>query len=247
MPSLHGRHRLDPSPDLSSDNLSVSSFFVENLLLHLFLVATTLFPLFGPSSVALSTPGDDQVGERSHLLDFKHSLDDPEMLASWNDDIHYCEWDGVLCQDGVVVSLSLSGQSLKGPLSRSLFALSGLVSADLSFNSFSGELSGEVSNLRNLNVLSLSNNGRSGELPARLGELAGLETLKLGFNSFVGRVPPELGMLNRLQMLELSSNALVGELPSELSGMSRLRFLDFANNLLSGPLPGSMLLTRCIK
>ncbi|KAJ0087424.1 hypothetical protein Patl1_07402 [Pistacia atlantica] len=175
--------------------------------------------------------------ERETLISFKKSLENPRVLFSWNRKTPHCNWVGVTCELGRVVSLSLPALFLKAPLSRSLFSLPSLTVLDLSSNRFYDQIPPQISGLRRLKQLSLGENQLSGSVPSELAELAQLETLELGLNFFTGKIPPELGKLKQLKTLDLSGNALTGTLTSQLGELTQLQFLDLGNNFLSGSLP----------
>ncbi|KAJ0085217.1 hypothetical protein Patl1_07456 [Pistacia atlantica] len=168
------------------------------------------------------------------LLHYKlNFLENPRVLFSWNGKTPHCNWVGVTCELGRVVSLTLPALFLKAPLSPSLFSLPSLTVLDLSSNHFYDQIPPQISGLRRLKQLSLGENQLSGSVPSELGELTQLETLELGLNFFTGKIPPELGKLKQLKTLNLSGNALTGTLTSQLGELTQLQFLDLGNNLLS--------------
>ncbi|XP_052188014.1 leucine-rich repeat receptor protein kinase EMS1 [Diospyros lotus] len=179
---------------------------------------------------------DEKEEEMQLLLSFKEGLQNPGVLSSWTPTSSHCEWKGVACVKGRVTSLVLSTQSLRGPLSPSLFSLSSLIELDLSSNFLHGGLPPGIAGLRRLKALDLGDNQFSGDLPSELGELTHLETLRLGPNSFAGKIPPELGNLFWLKSLDLSSNELAGNIPTRIENLTRLQFLGLGNNLLTGSL-----------
>ncbi|KAJ0102871.1 hypothetical protein Patl1_05186 [Pistacia atlantica] len=83
--------------------------------------------------------------ERESLISFKNSLENPRVLFSWNGTTPHCNWVGVTCELGRVVSLSLPALFLKGPLSPSLFTLPSLTVLDLSSNRFYDQIPPQIS------------------------------------------------------------------------------------------------------
>ncbi|XP_010523517.1 PREDICTED: leucine-rich repeat receptor protein kinase EMS1-like [Tarenaya hassleriana] len=187
-----------------------------------------------------STSIDEASSETNSLVSFKLSLENPQVLSSWNRKSpasSHCDWIGVTCQFGQVHSLSLPAMSLRGRLYPSLFSLRFLTILDLSENSLSGEIPPGISRLKGLKQLSLGGNRFSGMIPAEIGGLAQLESLQLGPNLLSGPIPPELGRLKRLQNLDLSGNSLTRTFPSGLGELTHLLYLDLSDNYLSGSLP----------
>ncbi|KAJ1265497.1 hypothetical protein BS78_08G080500 [Paspalum vaginatum] len=160
--------------------------------------------------------------DRLTLLDFKNSISsDPHAaLASWNDSIHFCRWEGVSCD------------STKHP--RRVTAL------DLANRGLIGYISPCLGNLTFLTALNLSQNGFAREIHPRLGHLQQLKFLILGNNSLQGRIPNDLANCTRLRAMDLSSNQLVGEIPVEIASLSELASLDLSWNNLTGRIPSSL-------
>ena len=104
------------------------------------------------------------------------------------------DWYGVQVDtNGQVVSLTLGGNNLSGPMPD------------------------EIGDLANLTTLQLYTNNLTGPIPAELGKLTNLEILFLEQNDLSGRLPTELGQLGRLQSFWLTDNAgLTGGLPLSL-------------------------------
>lgn len=154
------------------------------------------------------------------LLDFKQGItNDPYgALATWNNNTHFCRWQGVNCtstRPWRVMALNLSSQSLTGQIRSSL--------GNLSF----------------LNILDLGNNNLLGPLP-RLGNLKHLQILYLYTNYLTGIIPDELINCSSLTDLDLSGNALTGAIPPKLGSLSNLSNLNFAGNNLTGMIPPTL-------
>jgi len=97
--------------------------------------------------------------------------------SSWEASNDPCgaQWDGIMCNNGRVISMRLSSINLQGTLSNSIGQFSELAYLDLS-----------------------SNSGLSGPLPTSIGNLRQLTTLILAGCSFTGGIPEELGNLVQL-------------------------------------------------
>ncbi|KAJ0086368.1 hypothetical protein Patl1_07498 [Pistacia atlantica] len=166
--------------------------------------------------------------ERETLISFKKSLENPRVLFSWNGKTPHCNWVGVTCELGRVVSLSLPALFFKAPLSPSLFSLPSSVPSEL------GELT-------QLETLELGLNFFTGKIPPELGKLKQLKTLDISGNALTGTLPSQLGELTQLQFLDLGNNLLSGSLPvTLLTNLQSLTSLDVSNNSLSGSIPSEI-------
>lgn len=125
-------------------------------------------------------------------------------------------WEGVICTDSKVTSLSLSTMNLKGTLASDIGSLTDLRSLDLSYNK-----------------------GLTGAIPNTIGKLIHLDTLIMIGCGFTGPIPDELGNLRNLTFLALNSNKLNGHIPASLGNLEQLYWLDIADNEISGQLPVS--------
>ncbi|KAJ1268733.1 hypothetical protein BS78_07G157800 [Paspalum vaginatum] len=140
--------------------------------------------------------------------------DDGGVLNSWKDNqMTACNWSYVICQDGKVITITLSSTGLAGTLSLS------------------------IAKLTTLQKLFLDGNAIVGNIPEELGNLSSLITLNLGRNVFNGSIPKSLGRLQKLQSLDLSENLLSGEIPSSLSNLSSLNDINLQDNNLEGEIP----------
>ncbi|XP_010676790.2 receptor-like protein 39 [Beta vulgaris subsp. vulgaris] len=135
---------------------------------------------------------DDQ---QSLLLEFRRNLiynsSEPTKLATWNQTLDCCQWNGVQCNSstGHVIGLDLSSESIR-------------VNSSDSFSS--------LFSLQFLQRLNLANNSFNSEIPPGFGELAGLTYLNLSNAGFRGQVPLDISQLEKLVTLDLSSISLLG-------------------------------------
>lgn len=203
------------------------------------------------------------------LMAFKAAIDqDPfGALSSWNDSLHYCDWNGVLCShrhpDRVTI-LNLTSQGLVGTLSPHIGNLSFLRAIYLKKNSFHGQIPPDIGNLFRLQHIEFANNSFDGEIPKNLSRCQNLKYLSLIDNSLTGNIPPELGSLLKLEALGLARNKLSGTIPPSIGNLSSLnqfsigfcrlhgkipeeiaqirglRFVQFAENNLSGKIPSGL-------
>ncbi|KAG6529138.1 hypothetical protein ZIOFF_011333 [Zingiber officinale] len=202
----------------------------------------------------------------SALVAFKRSaFEDPfSALSDWDSvDGSPCSWTGVTCSANrdCVVSLNLSGSSLKGFLTPELKKLRCLQELHLNNNLLLGTIPAEIGMLKNLTVLDLSMNRLTGPIPPVLGELIAVNKLDLHSNGLTGSIPPGLGKLENLVELRLDRNRLGGQIPGGsnlnvsasshglhatdsksggLCQLSKLRMVDFSYNFLVGQIPSCL-------
>ncbi|CAL5420305.1 unnamed protein product [Camellia sinensis] len=178
------------------------------------------------------------------LLSIKAQITNDPMLvtSSWNDSLHFCLWEGVLCgrRHQRVTGLSLESRNLGGSLSPSIGNLSFLRIVDLSSNNFQGEIPHEMGRVFRLQVLNLTHNLLEGQIPANLSSCNNLRRLSLGNNKFIGNLPIELGSLNKLEQLDMESNNLSGAIPPSFGNLSSLKLFSVFDNMLEGSIPDSL-------
>ena len=137
------------------------------------------------------------VDDRVALLAIKSKINgDPQgVMSSWNDSIHFCQWEGITCspRHQRVAILDLSSRGLSGSLSPFIGNLSFLREIVLYNNSLSGEIPPQVGRLIRLQELRLYNNSFQGKIPASLANCSYLEVLHMGYNNLVGKIPDEFG------------------------------------------------------
>ncbi|XP_078151013.1 uncharacterized protein LOC144546339 isoform X2 [Carex rostrata] len=164
-------------------------------------------------------------------------------LSSWNDSLHYCQWQGVRCgnrhPDRVTV-LSLGSLSLSGRISPSLANLTFLKSLNLSNNQLTGNIPIELGHLSRLQVLSLSVNNLAGNIPSTLGNCSNLEFLSLRTNNLQGIIPSNLMQCKKLRVLSLGNNFLVGSIPPQFGFLELLNVLHLSTNNLTKSIPSTL-------
>ena len=132
--------------------------------------------------------------------------------------------------------LSLRNNSISGPISPAVTALSDLRILDLSGNSISGSIPSQVTELPFLSDMILRNNLLHGHIPWSLFELENLVVLDIGQNYISGTISTEIKLMSSLRILDLESNALSGTIPPEVFEMSSLQRLQIGKNALTGRL-----------
>ena len=102
-------------------------------------------------SIATSTYFGGNETDHQALLAFKTQITrDPEnVFSSWNDSLHFCEWEGVTCgrKHRRVIVLDLQSRGLVGSLSPYIGNLSFIREIELSNNTLGGNIPDEVGNL----------------------------------------------------------------------------------------------------
>ncbi|KAK9190082.1 hypothetical protein WN943_018683 [Citrus x changshan-huyou] len=155
--------------------------------------------------------------DRVALLEFKSKIthDPLDVLASWNESIHFCKWHG--------------------SIPSSLGNLSCIQKLFLGDNKLDGSIPDSVGSLKNLEELSLAEN-RS-EQSSRGYSLGlwfyspNLLFLSLGFNQITGVIPSSMCNASKLEVFQVTSNNLTGEVPS-LEKLQRLTVFRIATNSL---------------
>jgi Leucine-rich repeat (LRR) protein len=179
--------------------------------------------------------------DRLALLKFKEMIpNDPfNIFSSWNDSIHFCNWQGITCgrKHQRITALDLPGYTLGGSISPYIGNLSFLRFVNLSGNFLHGEIPQQVTHLFRLQNLSLSINLLTGEIPSNFTNCPQLRFLDFERNNLTGNIPVELGSLKRLVRLNVFSNHLTGGIPPSLGNVSSLQQLDFSLNNFEGNIP----------
>ncbi|KAL5708377.1 non-specific serine/threonine protein kinase [Ranunculus cassubicifolius] len=173
------------------------------------------------------------------LIDIKDNI---EGLRSWNQSLHFCQWEGITCGKNHqrVISLNLSTQNLIGSLSPSIGNLSFLRYVNLENNQFSGRIPQEIGRLFRLQKFIVINNTFEGEIPVNLTRCADLTYIDIEKNNFSGNIPPKIGSLVKLITLSLGTNQLTGKIPGSLGNLSSLEYFSVSENKLEGIIPVSL-------
>ncbi|XP_019172099.1 PREDICTED: protein STRUBBELIG-RECEPTOR FAMILY 3-like [Ipomoea nil] len=137
-------------------------------------------------------------------------------LPGWGVDVDPCngKWQGVVCEDTNIVSITINSANLGGELGDKLGAFSSIKTIDF------------------------SNNRIGGAIPSNLPVT--LQSLFLSANEFTGSIPDSLSSVSQLSAISLNDNNLAGEIPDSFQGLVHLANLDLSNNNLSGVLPSSL-------
>ncbi|XP_058114396.1 probable LRR receptor-like serine/threonine-protein kinase At3g47570 [Magnolia sinica] len=207
------------------------------------LILSFLLPCMNGIGIGSITFGN--FTDRLTLIAFQDQIsDDPfQVLSSWNDSLHFCNWKGVKCghrHPERVTALNLSSSRLVGSISPHVANLTFLRSINLSGNSFHGEIPHEISKLFRLRGLDLSDNELQGGIPNNLSDCSKIRTILLDQNKLVGRIPIELSSLSKLISLNLGRNSLIGSIPSLVGNLSSLVSLYLYENALEGSIPDEL-------
>lgn len=160
------------------------------------------------------------------------------------------KWNGVHCEDGRVIGLTLTGlhRTKRGNASAS-FAVDGLqnltrlstfISTDFSLPGAIPDWFGTSSLNNSLTVIDICRASINGSLPESLGYMKRLKILKLSGNQLNGVIPKNLGLLDELKVLDMSSNFLNGLIPPKLTSLPYLKSLLLSKNNLNGSIPGAI-------
>nr|XP_028957644.1 putative receptor-like protein kinase At3g47110 [Malus domestica] len=182
--------------------------------------------------------------DRQSLLAFKAEIvNDPlGILSSWNESLHFCQWQGIACsrRHQRVTVLNLQSSRLNGQLSPHIGNLSFLRTLNLQNNSFNNTIPQEIGRLFRLQQLRLENNSFSGDIPFNISRCSNLQILRIVGNHLRGKLPIEIGYLSQLQVLHLRNNNLSGEIPLSFGNLSSLQVLSVQDNNLHGGIPHSL-------
>ncbi|CAN1139563.1 Probable LRR receptor-like serine/threonine-protein kinase At3g47570 [Linum perenne] len=207
---------------------------IMKLLLLLLSLAVSLNPPFQANA------SGNNVTDRLALLEFKNEItNDPSgVLTSWNDSLHFCNWQGIICNTHQrVTSLSLSRCNLAGTLSPHIANLTFLHTINLINNSFRGHIPQQIGNLRHLQTLNLTTNFLTGVIPTNLTRCLELRTILVEKNHLQGNIPADIGLLSKLQRFRMGTNNLTGRIPASLGNLSQLVEFAVAYNNLAGEIP----------
>ncbi|XP_059627991.1 probable LRR receptor-like serine/threonine-protein kinase At3g47570 [Cornus florida] len=216
---------------------------LHNVHIHFTLVCclSMLISGFRATLAASSLIGPDT--DRLSLLALKAKIvEDPlQAMTSWNESIHFCQWQGVTCGHlhQRVTALDLQSQKLVGSISPYIGNLSFLRVLQLQSNSFSHEIPPEIGRLQRLQNLSLNDNSIGGKIPANISGCSNLIFLNISYNKLAGEVPVEFGSLSKLRTVIIHDNSLTGSL-SPFGNLSSLESLSAAENKFSGTIPDSL-------
>ncbi|XP_023898145.2 probable LRR receptor-like serine/threonine-protein kinase At3g47570 [Quercus suber] len=190
-----------------------------------------------------SVVGGNNETDRLALLEFKAKItDDPlQVMSSWNDSIHFCQWRGVTCgrRHQRVIQLRLHSSELVGSISPHVGNLSFLKILSLTDNSIHNEIPSEIDRLRRLQFLQMANNTLSGEIPRNLSHCTNLKYINFSQNLLDGEIPTTLGTLSELQFVSFHINNLTGSIPPSFGNLSSLKVFSTSYNNLGGSIPHS--------
>ena len=193
--------------------------------------------------VVTSVLGGNNETDRLALLEFKAKIahDPLQVMSSWNDSFHFCQWRGVICgrRHQRVTVLDLESSKLVGFISPYIGNLSFLRNLTLQNNNFQNEIPPELGRLRRLQFLLLSNNTFSGKIPSAISSSSNLEILDVSNNLLTGEIPTMLDTLSKLQVFAISKNSVTGIIPPSFGNFSFLKAFVVSENNLRGIIPDS--------
>ncbi|KAK9725080.1 hypothetical protein RND81_05G121100 [Saponaria officinalis] len=220
---------------MESHKMKPITYLISLIIMHL-LTATTGIPSVDDSGIKT---------DLNALLAIKNQLvDNPanRVLSSWNQSVHHCDWDGVICghRHNRVIELELYSRGLSGTISPFIGNLSFLQEIAMYNNSLHGTIPPEIGRLFRLKRLGLFNNTLVGEIPANLSGCISLEILALAYNKLGGNLPIELRALSNLKSLGIPGNKLTGHLFNVIQNLTSLELISAAYNAFTGTIPDSI-------
>ncbi|KAI3775620.1 hypothetical protein L1987_50201 [Smallanthus sonchifolius] len=180
------------------------------------------------------------------LLQFKKSLTKSDSLYNWKDDgSNPCDpnnvWVGIICANGMITTINLSGMDLEGQPDVGAFAsVDSLKAISIQNNSLSGPMP-QINRLRFIKAFYADNNWFSGVIPSDFFQTLGsLKKLWLQHNNFSGQIPKSVGELPNLKELHLEYNDFSGPIPT-FPEADIITTLDLSNNKLQGEIPKTLM------
>ena len=152
----------------------------------------------------------------------------------WYSGADVCNRFGVTCDSkGLLTSLSLSRNGLRGTVSSRIWLLSRMLELDLSYNSIEVAFD-KIGEMQSLLTLKLS--GTNMRTLDQIGAAKSLSSLHVDDNYIFGPIPEELYSLTNLERLYLDHNQLTGSISESIGNLSKLEELYLSDNDLSGSL-----------
>ncbi|KAL3753562.1 hypothetical protein ACJRO7_000898 [Eucalyptus globulus] len=218
------------------------------------LLAISTISIFSDIARASASAQCLSIDQRSLLLELRRNLifnaSESSKLVQWDQSAD--SWSSVTCEDGLVVGLDLSDESISGGIdgSSSLFKLEFLRSLNLAFNDFNfTAIPSGLANLSRLENLNLSDAWFAGQIPAELSRLRKLRTLDLTYLYYLKHEKPslrsligDLGELRELYLDEVDVSAEGSEWFEALSSsVPKLEVLSMSHCFMSGPIDASLM------
>ncbi|CAA7024958.1 unnamed protein product [Microthlaspi erraticum] len=132
-----------------------------------------------------------------------------------------------------LVSISLLGNRISGPIPKEIGNITTLKSFVLEFNQISGKLPPELGNLKSIERLFVSSNNLSGEIPTTFSKLTSLTDVRISDNQFTGTIPDFIQNWTALEKLVIQASGLSGPIPSAIAPLNKL--IDLRISDLTGP------------
>ncbi|XP_028094914.1 probable LRR receptor-like serine/threonine-protein kinase At3g47570 [Camellia sinensis] len=157
--------------------------------------------------------------DRLALLAFMSNIthDPLGMLSSWNESIHFCQWQGI-------VPHSLGNLSSLGKLT--------------AYIDLRGSIPTLLGQLSKLEYFAMAVNVVRSTIPLTIFNLSSIKTFTMTQNQIGGSRPLDLGItLPNLEFFAISGNQFTGSIPVSMSNMSSLAYLQAMENNLTGKVP----------
>eukprot|EP01023_Acetabularia_acetabulum_P016041 TRINITY_DN17917_c0_g1_i1.p1 TRINITY_DN17917_c0_g1~~TRINITY_DN17917_c0_g1_i1.p1 ORF type:complete len:394 (-),score=59.30 TRINITY_DN17917_c0_g1_i1:172-1353(-) len=158
-------------------------------------------------------------------------------LSSWTGN-NVCSWNGVSCENGRVVELTLGNQEYSLEVNgiqnilQVVFQIPQIL--EVSFKKFPCNVIYQLSQLKKLQMHGVR---FQGEICADISLLTKLEVLAMGENMFSGNLPVEFSKNKNLKYVLLKQNMMTGSMPVQYSTWKNIIWLDIQQNKISGSFP----------
>jgi len=166
----------------------------------------------------------------------------------WTSGVDICTWNGVNvlagiglglgCQeDGVLTSLDLTYNNLRGTIPWEVGLLSNLTRIILIENRLTGSIPQQINYLNRLESLQVSSNTLTGPLPSLMFS-SHMKTLDLSNNMISGTIPSIWGTaMSSMESLYLDGNTLNGTIPTTFGQLTNMQTMWLFSNMLTGTIP----------
>uniref|UniRef100_A0A2N9GJ19 non-specific serine/threonine protein kinase n=1 Tax=Fagus sylvatica TaxID=28930 RepID=A0A2N9GJ19_FAGSY len=190
-----------------------------------------------------SVVGGNNETDRLALLAFKAKIthDPLRVMNSWNDSIHFCQWQGVTCgrRHQRVIVLDLQSRKL-GEIPSNLSGCNNLIALSVGSNQLVGEIPTTLASLTKLRFFGIRFNNLTGSIPPSFGNLTFLETIAAHSNNLGGSIPDSFGQLTKLAIFSVQVNRLSGTIPRSIFNISSLMTFAVSGNQIQGSLPSDI-------
>ncbi len=153
-----------------------------------------------------------------------------------------CQLYGVICTNGNITYINLTGNNLMGELPNNLwknlehleYLILGINDDTEEYNKIYGDIPDEIYDLKNLIYFDLSGNKITGKISDKIGNMKNLELIAFNNMLIENVIPDSICELEKLEYLYLLNNNLEGTIPPCFDKLKNLKVLLLQNNNFKG-------------